>query len=176
MSRKYVIVTGGPGTGKTSLLDALRADGFAVTSDAARGIIQQAARIGAPAMADENESFAELVLSWEMRSYSDAGDGVVFFDRGVPDVVAFYHLIGRPAPRHVYEAAERFRYHPTVLLAPPWPDIFANDAERTQTYDHAVRVHEALLRTYPRLGYDVAVLPMAPVETRVTFVRDAIGV
>jgi predicted ATPase len=175
MSEKYVIVTGGPGSGKTSLLAALRANGFAVTSDAARSIIQQRTRIGAPAMVDD-ESFAELILSWEMRSYSDAGDGVVFFDRGVPDVVAFYHLIGRPAPRHVYEAAERFRYHPTVFVAPPWRDIFANDAERTQTYDHAVRVYEALLRTYPGLGYDVAVLPMAPVETRVTFVRDMMGV
>ena len=42
-------------------------------------------------------AFAELMLSWEMRSYRMAEEttGPVFFDRGVTDLIGYLNLVGR---------------------------------------------------------------------------------
>jgi predicted ATPase len=61
MSRfeRFHVVTGGPGSGKTTLIEALARRGYAHTVEAGRAIIQDQTAI----------------------------DGPVFFDRGVADLV-----------------------------------------------------------------------------------------
>ena len=120
-----------------------------------------------------------MILSWEIRSYHQAArePGVVFFDRGVPDVVGSYLLLGRPVPGHVMRAAETFRYHQRVLIAPPWPEIYRNDQERRQDHDEAVRTYDAMVAAYTRLGYELVSLPRTGVPARVRFaLRHAPGV
>jgi predicted ATPase len=122
-------------------------------------------------------AFAELMLSWELRSYrmAAATAGPVFFDRGVTDLVGYLTLVGQAVPAHIARAAERFRYNRRVFVAPPWPAIYIPDAERTQTPEEAVRTYEALVTAYSNGGYELVSLPLASVEERVRFVLDDIG-
>lgn len=121
--------------------------------------------------------FAELMLSWEMRSYRRAIErkGPVFFDRGVPDTLGYVRLGGLPVPEHISAAAKHFRYSPRVFIAPPWPEIFAQDEERKQTFDEAERTYHALVGVYGELGYELVPLPLAPVEVRLRFVLTETG-
>ena len=174
----FHVITGGPGSGKTTLIDALAEAGFARTIEAGRAIIQDQTAIDGPALPTRDPVlFAELMLSWELQSYrsAQAQDGPVFFDRGVPDIAGYYRLIGKTVPPHVTAATERFRYNRRVFAAPPWPEIFDQDAERKQTFDEAVRTFEAVTGAYRDFGYELVLLPLAPVSQRVAFVRDAIG-
>jgi len=69
----FHVITGGPGSGKTSLVDALAAEGFRHMPEAGRAIIQDQVDIGGTALPwDDRESFATLMLGWEMRSYREA--------------------------------------------------------------------------------------------------------
>ena len=175
---RFHIVTGGPGSGKTSLLEALRSRGYICSVEAGRGIIQDQASIAGRALPWEDRSlFAELMLSWEMRSYRMAQEatGPVFFDRGVPDVLGYLHLIGTPAPQHIQSATQKFRYNPTVFITPPWPEIFQHDHERKQDFNEAVRTYDALVTTYERLGYDLVEIPRLSIESRANFVLDHLG-
>ncbi len=45
---QLIVVTGGPGAGKTALIDELRRAGYAATTEAARSVIQDQARLAAP--------------------------------------------------------------------------------------------------------------------------------
>ncbi|MEO5758612.1 MAG: AAA family ATPase, partial [Mesorhizobium sp.] len=121
--------------------------------------------------------FAELMLSWELRSWHSAREhtGPVFFDRGVPDTLGYLRLSGLSVPRHVSAAANCFRYNPRVFIAPPWPEIFAQDEERKQTLDEAERTYHVLVSTYTELGYELVPLPLVPVETRLRFVLAETG-
>lgn len=47
---RFFADTGGPGAGKTALLDRLRQGGFATTGEAGRGIIQDHVAIGGKAL------------------------------------------------------------------------------------------------------------------------------
>lgn len=172
------VVTGGPGSGKSTLLAALAARGVATSEEAGRAIIRQQARIGGAALPwGDPRLYAETMLAWEMRSHETAlrRPGPVVFDRGVPDVIGYLRVVGLPVPEHMRRAAALHRYNRTVFIAPPWPAIFAQDAERRQTLEEAERTFEAMRETYEEYGYALIELPRAPVEDRAALVIEAIG-
>lgn len=175
---RFFVVTGGPGSGKSSLIDALQQLGFCRSIEAGRGIIQDQVAIGGRALPwTDPMLFAELMLSWEMRSYRMASQqtGPVFFDRGVPDVLGYLRLVKSPVPDYIGKATETFRYNRRVFIAPPWQEIFQQDRERKQDFDEALRTYETLAATYSALGYELVELPLAPITERVRFVLQSTG-
>lgn len=177
-SERFFILTGGPGAGKTTLIEALRQRGFAGSVEAGRGVIQQQVAISGPALHwNDPALFAELMLSWEMRSYDMARNekGAVFFDRGIPELTGYLKLMGLPVPAHMRKAAEIFRYNRRVFALPPWREIFGQDTERKQDFSEAVRTFEAVTEAYREMGYDLVEVPRAPVEERMNFVLAMVG-
>jgi predicted ATPase len=119
-SERLFVITGGPGSGKSTLIDALAEGGICTMPEAGRAIIQDQVAIGGEALPwADRRAFAELMLSWEMRSYRAAlkRRGPVVFDRGVPDVLGYLRLSKLPVPSHVEKAAQVFRYHRRVFIA-----------------------------------------------------------
>lgn len=170
---RFYVISGGPGSGKTSLLDALESEGFCRTQEAGRSIIQQQVAIGGRALPwGDRLQFAELMLNWETRSYqmAQATTGLVFFDRGVPDVAGYLRLENIAIPSHVRKAVELFRYNQTVFMAPPWPEIYRQDRERKQDFAEAVRTYECLRATYESQDYRVQEIPCTSIEERVRFI------
>jgi predicted ATPase len=174
-SDRFVILTGGMACGKTTLVNALERAGFAGSLEAGRGIIEDQVTIGGPVVPWQDPSiFAEMMLSWEMRSYHAARKrtGIVFFDRGVPDVLGYYRVMGLPVPKHVVKAVAEFRYNHRVFIAPPWHEIFEGDRTRTHSFGKTMRTYEAMIETYTECGYELIELPRLTVDQRVRFVID----
>jgi predicted ATPase len=175
---RFIVITGAPGSGKTTLIEALHQRGYARSIEAGRGVIQGQVSIDGSALPWKNPAlFAELMLSWEMRSYRVAEDstGIVFFDRGVPDILGYRRLVGLPIPEHARKAAQTFRYHRRVFIAPPWREIFRVDHERKQDFDEAMRTYHSMVETYSEYGYELVEILRASLEERVEFILDAIA-
>jgi predicted ATPase len=174
---RFFVITGGPGSGKTTLIEALKNLGYATTVEAGRAIIQDQVAIGGHALPwRDPKLFAEMMLSWDVRSYRTAQQsaGPVFFDRGVLDVLGYLRLIGVPVSASMEAAAKEFRYNSRVFVAPPWQEIFRQDQERKQDFAEAVRTYEAM-SIYTEFGYELVEIPRVSVEDRVRFVLDAAG-
>lgn len=172
------VVTGGPGTGKSTLIEELARRGLRSMPEAGRAIIRDQATIGGQALPwGDRALYAELMLGWELRSYheAEAMSGPVIMDRGLPDIVGYLTLIGLPVPGHIEAAARRFRYNGTVFLAPYWAAIFAQDAERKQDRREAEATGRVMAETYAGLGYEVVELPRVSVEERADFVMERLG-
>jgi predicted ATPase len=172
------VITGGPGSGKTTLIDALASEGVRPMPEAGRAIIQDQVDIGGTALPwSDREAFATLMLAWEMRSYREAvsASGPIVFDRGIPDVIGYLRLCGLPVPASVLRAAEQRRYANRVFIAPPWPAIFRQDTERKQTLAEAEATYQAMVEVYSSLGYELVTLPLASVAERARFVGERIG-
>lgn len=167
------VITGGPGSGKSSLIAALSAKGIATAPEAGRAIIQDQVAIGGNALPwGDRMAFAEQMLGWELRSHREAAERTrpVVLDRGIPDVIGYLRLCGLPVPAHVGRAAAAFRYSRTVFIAPHWRAIYVQDAERKQDEAEAAATHAMMARVYAELGYTLAPLPLASVAERVRFV------
>ena len=175
MSDHLFVITGGPGTGKSSLIDALAARGYRTMPEAGRAIIRDQVAIGGSALPWADRAlFAELMLGWEMRSHREAlaSPSPVLMDRGIPDVVGYLTLCGLPVPAHIEAAAKIHPYNERVFLAPYWGAIFAQDAERKQDRQEAEATGRVMAETYTRLGYQIVELPLVGIEQRADFIAE----
>ena len=172
------VLTGAPGAGKTTLLNAASARGIRIGREAARAVIQVQTAIDGPALQWRDPAwFAELMLDRDIQTHDAlcAGEGPALCDRGIPDLVAYGRIMGLADAGHFARAARLYRYNPTVFFAPPWREIYADDAERTEGWDHAQRIYGPMRDAYAEMGYRVVELPKVSVEDRLTFVLDEIA-
>jgi len=172
------LISGGPGAGKTTLLVALHAVGFETMPEVSRQLIREQVALGSSLVPWRDlAGFAELALGRMVAQHAAASrrGGPTFFDRGLPDLIAYLTAAGLPVAPAYYRAVAEHPYQQLAFLAPPWPEIYVNDPERWHTPAEAAALYEALRSTYEALGFVVLDLPRASVAARVAFVRAAIG-
>ncbi|MBX3506151.1 MAG: AAA family ATPase [Parvibaculum sp.] len=178
LQENFHIVTGGPGAGKTTLIDQLAVRGFATVEEAGRRIIRQQRESGGNATHDGNRlAFRDLMFRDAVATYvrMTPAKGPVFFDRGLPDLLGYSRLIGVPVPPELVRAVALHRYNSKVLVAPPWREIYGQDDERGQDFAEAVATHDAIRAAYVEAGYEPVPLPLASVEARLTFIIGIAG-
>jgi predicted ATPase len=173
MAGRRYLITGGPGAGKTAIIEALRLRGFRCVDEAARRIIQAQTRIGGEAThTGDRRLYLELMLSHSIVDYERAAGeaGAVFFDRGIPELIGYCRLVGIEVPAHLTAAARLYRYASPVFVAPPWQAIYRNDSERRQDFEEAVATCGVIREACIEAGYETIYLPLASVPQRVDFI------
>lgn len=170
-----VVITGAPGAGKTTLLAELASRGYRTVPESARAIIAERRAAGL-CPRPEPEAFAREILRRDIEKHGavTGADEWVFFDRSAVEAVAMVNE-ARPLDPDALEAAlARLSFHRMVFVLPPWKAIYTTDAERDHTFEHAERVHEALMRWYARCGYALHVVPCLPARERARHVLQAL--
>ncbi|KAF0807075.1 hypothetical protein A6D6_01074 [Alcanivorax xiamenensis] len=178
LHRGAIVLSGGPGAGKTSLLRALSGFGYHTVAESGRAVIQQQQARGGEALPWRNrQAFAAAMLDRDRRQYRRYAnrDGPVFFDRGVVDVLGYARLERLRESAAMHWAARRHRYAPEVLMLPPWPDIYRNDQERKQTLAEAERTFQVLWNTYLDQGYRPLLVPRGTIAERRDWVLSHLG-
>ena len=115
-------------------------------------------------------AFAQRALEVARADLITAADwaGLVFFDRGIIDAAAaLQHATSKPV---LSELGTVRPYRSTAFLTPPWPELFASDAERRHGWNEAVAEYSRLQRAYSGLGYRTIILPRISVSERADLV------
>jgi predicted ATPase len=170
----FFVITGGPGSGKTTLIEALAATGLATAAEAGRQIIIEERQSSGRALPwVDPRAFAEAMLVRDVDSYAAWRDatGPVFFDRGIPDVIGYLRLESVLVPPAVLHAARAHRYREPVFICPPWPEIYTADNERKQSFDVAEPTYRAMVEVYSEFGYGLVEVPRQDIEARIRFVQ-----
>src|SRR5262249_29612198 len=134
----HVIVTGGPGVGKTTLLAELAAMGYGTVEESARSIIGERLARGAPPR-PEALAFAQEILRRDIEKYLDQPHTSkwVFFDRALIDALGMLHEASPLSSVELEALLAAYPFHATVFVLPPWDIIYDNDAERDQSFADA---------------------------------------
>ncbi|MEQ8898155.1 MAG: AAA family ATPase [Roseovarius sp.] len=173
---RHVILSGCSGGGKSTLLDELSRWGFATVPEPGRRIVAEESRSNGKALPwVDPEAFARraIALATADRANVESCEGWVFFDRGLIDAaVALDHAAGVPVSETL---ADMPRFHRKVFLTPPWPEIYAADAERRHDMAEAEGEYRRLLAAYQALGYETVILPKTGVPARADFVLSRLG-
>ncbi|MBZ5657401.1 MAG: AAA family ATPase [Acidobacteriia bacterium] len=170
------IISGGPGSGKTTVLLELARLGFQYAPEVARQIIQEQVQAGETALPwQDREAYTRLMLQRSVAGYLQHTPALspVFSDRGIPDTLCYARLIGlhdSDLISSIQDACRRYRYAPTVFLAPPWKQIYETDSERRQDFVEAERTFEQMAEVYQECGYQLSELPKRTPFARARFI------
>lgn len=172
---RFIILSGGSGGGKSTLLAELARRGFVTVEEPGRRIVIEETRNNGTALPwIDIEAFARRAITMALEDRQKApADGLVFFDRGLIDAASALRHVGGDG--FIDTLKNTHRYNPLVFLTPPWPEIYQGDDERRHDFDAAVEEYDRLVRDYEALGYDSVVLPKSGIEERADFILARIG-
>ncbi|WP_293874073.1 ATP-binding protein [Flavobacterium sp.] len=173
MKKEIIVITGGPGTGKTTIIDALIEQGYACFPEISRQVTLEAKKQGIGQLFLEKPLlFSELLLEGRRKQYQQASadkSKIVFLDRGIPDILAYMHYIGDSYPAFFDHACQEYNYS-KIFVLPPWEDIYESDEARYENFEQAKLIFDHLLETYQKYGYELIEVPRGPVENRIEYI------
>ena len=171
-----MVITGGPGFGKTSIIDELEARKFDCFHEVSRTIIKEQLAIGGDILPWKNlVSFSHILLESRIQQFHKAqNSGFSFFDRALPDIIAYMQKDQLEIPKHYLEQSKNCTYFSTVFIVPPWKEIYKNDAQRMEDYTTAAQLNDFISETYQDFGYNIVVLPKVSVKERADFILNTL--
>lgn len=179
---KKVVITGAPGTGKTVVIKELESRGYHCYHEIIRDMTA-AAKINKNLSKEVSNplvfvadplAFNKALLKGRESDFDQSlniKDSICFFDRGIPDVLAYMDYFKQPYPTYFKTTCKESRYD-LVFVLPPWKEIFKSDNERLESFKEAQEIHQQLLTTYKRFGYSPIELPKNSITERVSFVLE----
>ena len=177
MKSRKIVITGGPGTGKSSIINRLEEKGEKCLHEISRQVTLEAKKQGIDQLFLEQPLlFSEKLLEGRLDQYLEAmefNSDHIFLDRGLPDVVAYMDYFDTKYPEIFNKICQNNRYD-LIFILPPWKEIYTSDNERYESYEEALKISSYLYSTYKRYGYNPIEVPKLSVEERTSFILDKI--
>ena len=177
MTAKFIVITGGPCSGKTTIIDALAGRGHTTVPEAATELIED------PGLEDLRTNPREFQLQVLLRQLENeqrvletaSADSVVFLDRGVGDGFGYLRYHGIEPFEELDEAWSLARQRSrSILFFESRPD-YQPASHRSETPAEARRIQEILLEDYRSRHDRVILIPWLPVEERLAAVLEEAG-
>lgn len=177
-AERCYVITGASGAGKSTLIAALDDLGYSTVPEAALAIVREQQECNGSVLPWVNRAaFFEEVLKRNIRNHQEAQSmrAPVFFDRGIPECLAWLQVSGLALEPHHLAASAQYRYASTIFVAEPWPEVYVRNAERQASFERAARSYAPTVAAYIEAGYSTCVIPKVPVQARVAFVLEQLA-
>ncbi|MFZ5954820.1 MAG: AAA family ATPase [Nanoarchaeota archaeon] len=174
MVKKYVL-TGGPGIGKSTVLERLDKRIYKISEVASWVIKTELARNSELLPWIDRNKFQkevlEIQLQWEREIPKEVE--IAFLDRGIIDGIAYYQIDGLRIPQEFIQAAKSSDYEKIFLLEPI--KIYENTKVRKEDIETAKRIHKEIGNTYKSFGYDPIIIPAENPRARISRILEYIN-
>ena len=172
---KKIVLTGAPGTGKSTLIDLLHSEGYYCMHEISREIIKEAQSQGIQNIfLTDPIVFSEKILEQRIKQYKQtitSNKRFCFFDRGIPDITAYLDDSQIHAT-DIFKNAIHEHPYDLVFVFPPWKKIYTQDRQRFETFKQAKQVHKAIVEAYKKTNSSIIIIPKDTPHNRLAFILD----
>jgi len=165
----WCVITGAPCSGKTSVIKELEQRGYKVVHETARAYIDQQLAAGrrleeikADELAFENHILNDKLVIESTLPPNET----IFFDRGIPDSIAYFKLAGLDADPPLKKSKRR-RYRRVFFFERLG---FLKDRVRSEDEDAADSLNSLIEESYRLLDYEIIPVPVLSIEQRVDYI------
>lgn len=170
LKTNWYVLTGGPGSGKTTTVNLIGRRGYKTTIEHARHYIDTQMQTGRTVeeIRRHQEVFQMGVLEMqiEQESILDPGE-TIFLDRALPDALAYYYFLGLTPNEKLIKALQLYQYKKVfVLECLP----FIQDYARKEDEEAQKKIHQYIIKVYDELNQSLVFVPVLPPEKRVDLI------
>jgi predicted ATPase len=166
----WYVITGGPGSGKTTMVNLLRERGYNTTIEHARHYLYTQ-RIKGRTVEEVRRNQKEFqlgVLDMQIEQEASLSPGdMVFLDRAIPDCLAYYYFLGLEPDKKLLDALKKVSYKKIFILG-LLPLV--NDYARKEDEAAQKKIHELITGVYTSLHFPIVHVPVLPPEERADFI------
>ncbi|TLN00207.1 ATP-binding protein [bacterium] len=169
------LITGAPGSGKTTLVSQFAAHGLQTVEDPGRAEFETNLSIGiSPETVRKNYlEFQRKVLQRELAAIQVTELNCrTVFDYGIAECLAFMKLSGLYWEDCFINAAARVKFEKIFLLDLVPLDKNKEDSIRAETIEARIYLHNLINELYETLGYQVIRVPLLPPSERFSWIID----
>ncbi|OGJ12483.1 hypothetical protein A3K82_03015 [Candidatus Pacearchaeota archaeon RBG_19FT_COMBO_34_9] len=168
---KKIVITGGPCSGKTTIIEELNKKGFSVLRETAKEIV--AARRHIPLTKEESQIRQDLIFNEQFAKEQNAERAdcdILFLDRGLIDGLGYSLLYSGEESIEKYLPAVKAKKYDFIFLMKLLPFDSGGFRPREENEEEAKKIQDSILELYKRLGYNPLFVPRMPVQERVEFI------
>lgn len=174
-ANNWFVITGGPSTGKTTIINQLERLGYDVVPEAAREIIDEALAKGISLeelRADELK-FQNSIFNRKIQNESKLSpEKLTFLDRGLNDTIAYLKYYGFTPDQAEMNYIAQASYKTVFVLEPL--EVFAGDYARTEDADFNATFTPLLFDAYSDAGIKTVMVSFMPVKERLKLILQTV--
>ena len=172
-----IVITGGPGTGKTSIINKLESYGHHVFHESSREIIIKYKKLGHDQLfLSDPIKFSKILLKNRIKQFEESNksnSNIKFFDRGIPDILAYLNYKKISFIKEFELVSKKYKYD-FIFLAEPWEDIYEKDMERYESFEDLKIINKYIKKIYSNYADRFIKLPKSSVHGRINFIIESI--
>lgn len=170
--RNWYVITGGPSSGKSTVIRLLKDMGYQTTIELARHYIDLQRMNGRSVdeIRSNQRQFQHKVLNLQidLERRLDPQE-LTFLDRALPDELAYYQYFNLAPDEKLLEYLEFATYKKIFIM-----DLLPLDIDYARTEDVVAQkaLHQLIIEIYQKRGEPVVMVPVLPPKERTQFVLD----
>lgn len=170
ISMKKYVITGGPGIGKTTVIEILASMDYEIVPESARIVIEEEKANNSDILPWINlAKFQEKVFEKQIESEEKINRSPAFLDRGIIDGHGYCKNGEIETPSKIFEL-DKNRYEKIFILEPL--SNYQNDPARFEDLEEAKKIHNSIIEAYREFEYEIIFVPVMSPEKRVKFILD----
>lgn len=168
----WYVITGGPCSGKTTIVNMLAERGYKTTIEDARHYIDTQLADGKTVkeIRKHQSDFQLKVLNMQIDQESSLSpDELVFLDRAIPDALAYYRFLDLPEDEELIKMLAVVSYRKIFILdyLPLVEDYARHEDAAAQR-----KIHKLITAVYESLPFPVVHVPVLPPQQRVDYILE----